>query len=150
MTKLGIATGLAALLMLCARTQADEKAGARIEPSDLEGGYTIVSGEKFGEPEPESRIKGSTVRITKDHIVVTDKDKTEVYGSDYTLESHTCPAKIRLVAKLSPADGTVARGLIEKDGDTVRLIYALPGGEVPKEFKTGPKQLMFVMKNEHK
>ena len=48
------------------------------------------------------RIKGTNVRITKDPIVVTDKEKKEVYGSDYTLESDTCPARIRLVAKLSP------------------------------------------------
>ncbi len=43
-----------------------------------------------------------------------------------------------------------AKGLIEKDGDTVKLIYALPGGEMPTEFKTKEKQLMFVMKNENK
>ena len=40
----------------------------------------------------------------------------------------------------------IARGLIQKDGDTVRLIYALPTGEVPAGFKTKEKQLLFVMK----
>ena len=44
----------------------------------------------------------------------------------------------------------MAKGLIEKKGDTVKLIYALPGGETPTEFKTKEKQLMFVLKNERK
>jgi len=145
-----IAMGLAALLMLCVPVPAEEKAGATIEAADLEGGYTVISGEKFGEPEPESRIKGTTVRFTKDRVVVTTKDKEEVYGSAYTLETHTCPARIRMVSKLAPGENQVSMGLIEKDGDTIRLIYALPGGEPPTEFKTRAKQLMFVMKNEHK
>jgi hypothetical protein len=42
--------------------------------------------------------------------------------------------------------GEVARGLIQKEGNTVRLVYALPEGEIPTEFKTKEKQLMFVMK----
>jgi hypothetical protein len=42
--------------------------------------------------------------------------------------------------------GEIARGLIEQEGETVRLIYALPTGEIPTEFKTKEKQLMFVLK----
>ena len=40
--------------------------------------------------------------------------------------------------------------MIEKKGDEIRLIYALPGGEEPTEFGTKEKQLMFVMKNTSK
>ena len=50
----------------------------------------------------------------------------------------------------SKEEETVAQGLIEKDGDTVKLIYALPGAQAPTEFKTKSKRLMFVMKNEKK
>ena len=46
-----------------------------------------------------------------------------------------------------PGEGEVARGLIEKDGETVRLIYALPGGMAPTSFETKAQQLMFVLKN---
>jgi len=135
--------GLLALGLTTARlaTAADK------DGEELAGGYTIESGEKFGVPEPEERIKGSTVRITEDRVVVTDKDKKEVYGMSYVLDTATKPWKITMTAKLGPSEGTVAKGLIEKKGDTVRLIYALPGGEMPTDFKTGEKQLMFVMKN---
>ena len=38
-------------------------------------------------------------------------------------------------------------GLIKKEGDTVTIIYALPGGEAPKDFKTKEKQNLFVLKS---
>ena len=59
-------------------------------------------------------------------------------------------------SKVTPYKGddskkeVVAMGLMEMEGDTVKLIYALPGGEMPTEFKTKEKQLMFIMKNEKK
>lgn len=116
-------------------------------PESLVGGYTIVSGEKDGEKEPADRIKGTTVRIALNGIVVTTPDKKEVFVSSYEIDTSKKPWHITLKSKLSPGEGEVAKGLIEKDGDTVKLIYALPGGETPTEFKTKAKQLMFVMKN---
>ena len=113
---------------------------------DLVGAYEIVSGEKFGEKEPAERIKGAMVRFTEDRVVVVDKDKTEVYGAAFKLDASKSPAKITMTSKLAPAEDKVARGLIEKDGETVRLIYALPGGDTPTDFKTKDKQLMFVLK----
>ena len=138
-----IVAGMLALVAGPPAIAADKLESSR----DLVGGYTIVSGEKYGEKEPAERIKGATVRITEDRIVVTDKDKTEVYGSEYKLDAGKSPARITMTSKLAPSEDKVAKGLIEKDGDTVRLIYALPGGDMPTDFKTKDKQLMFVMKN---
>jgi uncharacterized protein (TIGR03067 family) len=124
------------------------------EPLELLGGYTIVAGEKFGEKEPKERIEGTTVRIADDAIIVLDKDKKEVYAQTYKIDTASKPWKITLKSKITPykqsSEETVAHGLIKQDGDTVTIIYALPGGEMPKEFKTKEKQLMFVLKNEHK
>jgi uncharacterized protein (TIGR03067 family) len=124
------------------------------EPLELLGGYTIISGERYGEKEPKERIEGTTVRIADDAIIVMDKDKKEVYAQTYKIDSSSKPWKITLKSKITPKNQSdediVAKGLIKKDGDTVTLIYALPGGEMPTEFKTKEKQLMFVLKNEHK
>jgi hypothetical protein len=51
-----------------------------------------------------------------------------------------------MTSRVESSAGEIARGLIQKEGDTVRLVYALPTGETPTGFKTKEKQLMFVMK----
>ena len=120
-------------------------------PESLVGRYTITSGEKEGSKEPEERIKGTTVTFTKDSVIVADKDKKEVYSATYKLDTTTTPAQITMTSKVKDDAGEVARGLIQQDKDdknVVRLIYALPTGELPTEFKTKEKQLMFVMKKE--
>ncbi len=151
-----LAFGLAALLLIRLPAFADDKPVKKIsgEPASLLGGYSIVSGEKYGQPEPAERIQGTTVRIADDAIVVLDKDKKEVYAQTYKVDTSTSPWKLTLKSKITPykqeGGETEAKGLIEKRGDTVRIIYALPGGRTPTEFKTGEKQLMFVLKNENK
>ncbi len=114
----------------------------------LEGGYTLVSGEKDGKAIPEERIKGGTVRFTGDKITGTDKDKKEFFAATYTLDTAKKPWVIQMKST-SPKEAE-ATGLIKKEGDTITIIYALPGGEAPKEFKTGPKQHLFVLKNLNK
>jgi uncharacterized protein (TIGR03067 family) len=124
---------------------AEEDLTSHLKPSDLVGTYEVVSGERFGEPEPEARIKGTTVLFTDDRVVVTDGEKKEAYSATYQLNPKSKPCRITMKSK-NPPDAEPASGLIEKDGDTVRLIYALPGGDEPTNFKTKQKQLMFKMK----
>ena len=96
--------------------------------------------------EPEERIKGTTVTFTKETVVVADKDKKEIYSASYKLNATTNPCDITMTSRVESSAGEIARGLIQKEGDTLRLIYALPTGEIPVAFKTKEKQLMFVMK----
>jgi len=149
--------GIAAFLLMgtAASSEGQQlKDNASGAPLDLIGSYTIVSGERSGEKEPADRIEGVTVRIAEDAIVVLDKEKKEVYAQTYKIDTSSTPWKITMTSKITPQNKTgeesVAQGLIAKEGDTVKLIYALPGGQTPTEFKTKEKQLMFVMKNEHK
>jgi uncharacterized protein (TIGR03067 family) len=126
-----------------------KKADKATTPESLVGRYTITSGEKEGSKEPDERLKGTTVTFTKDTVIVADKDKKEIYSASYTLDTKTTPCQITMESKVEGSGGEIARGLIQQDDDdqnVVRLIYALPTGEVPTEFKTKEKQLMFVMK----
>jgi uncharacterized protein (TIGR03067 family) len=147
---------IAAVLLTSGAAFADDKSkdNASGAPLDLLGAYTILSGERSGEKEPAERIEGVTVRIAEDAIVVLDKDKKEVYADTYKVDTRSKPWKITMTSKITPhsksGEESVAQGLIEKQGDTVKLIYALPGGETPTEFKTKEKQLMFVMKSQKK
>ena len=111
----------------------------------------ITSGEKEGNKEPNDRIEGTIVTFTKETVIVTDKQKKEVYSASYKLDSTTNPCQITMTSRVEGSAGEIAQGLIQRDKDddkVVRLVYALPTGETPKEFKTKEKQLMFVLKKE--
>lgn len=143
------------------KTKADDK-------GKLEGVFTIVSGERDGKALPKTDFDGSVVKITDKTIVGTDKDKKEFYAATYTLDTSKKPIAISMTTtaakgdkkddkkpdvkdKDEPADKTAgekmsAEGLLKVDGDTITLIYALPGGKTPTDFKTGENQQMFVLK----
>jgi uncharacterized protein (TIGR03067 family) len=120
------------------------------DDTGLVGHYEIVSGEDAGKAVPEERIKGSTVRITAETIVVVDKQDKEAYVAKYALDTASKPYKITMTESGGPRGrkGEKAVGIIQAEGDTTRLAYAFEGGIVPTEFKTrsGGKQLMFVLK----
>ena len=159
MKRMTSALSTAALLLAGAAAYADDdkpKMKDSGAPADLIGAYTIVGGEKYGQKEDMDRLQGTTCRIAEDAIIVLDKDKKEAYVQTYKIDVKSKPWKITMKSKVTPykdADAkgeAVAMGLIEKEGDTVKLIYAVPGGDMPTEFKTKEKQLMFIMKNENK
>jgi uncharacterized protein (TIGR03067 family) len=148
--RITIALGVVAFLTSLAAAQQTGSGAPQADkmctPESLLGRYVIVAGEKEGTKEPEERIKGTIVTFTKDTIVVADKEKKEIYSAFYKLNATTNPCDITMTSRVESSAGEIARGLIQKDGDTVRLIYALPTGEVPAGFKTKEKQLLFVMK----
>ncbi len=153
-TTLALALCAAGLAFVPALAADEPRSKISGEPAGLLGRYTIIAGEKFGEKEPAERIEGTTVRIADDAIVVLDKEKKEVYAQTYKIDTTSKPWKITLKSKITPrnqsAEEVEAKGLIKQEGDLVTIIYALPGGETPTRFKTGEKQLMFVLKNDHK
>jgi len=120
---------------------ADDKA----KPTKLDGTYTVVSGEHGGKPIPEADLKGSVVTFAGDRITGTDKDKKEFFAATFMVDTTAKPMKI-VMTSTSPKAGEKAAGVIQVDGDTIRLAYNLPGGEPPTGFKTGEKQHLFVLK----
>ena len=151
-------TALAVFAAVCGLASADDKT----KPDDktkadvkLSGQYTIVSGEEEGKATPKERIDGSVVVFTETSIIGTDKAKKEFFSATYTLDTSKTPWQI-FMTNAGPADKKdkddkkgaekSSTGLIKVDGDTVTVIYALPGGKAPTDFKTGDKQHMYVMK----
>ena len=116
--------------------------------TDFTGGYTLISGECDGRPLPPEHLHDTVVRFTADTVVVTDRDERQSYAATYRLDEARQPSGITMTATHAPNSGDVAEGLVEKRGDTIRLIYALPGGDMPTEFKTETdKQIMVTVKN---
>ena len=120
------------------------------DDNELVGNFEIVSGEENGKEVPEERIKGSVMRVTAETIVVVDKNEKEAYVTKYSLDTKSKPYKITMTETGGPRGrkGEKAVGIIERDGDDVKLAYAYEGGVVPTEFKTkaGEKQLYFKLK----
>jgi uncharacterized protein (TIGR03067 family) len=123
----------------------DKKPAEKPAAAPLEGGYAIVSGEKDGKTIPPEHLKGSAVLFTADRIVGTDKDKKELFTASYTLDTTRTPWVIKM--KSTTPMESEAVGLIKKDGDTVTIVYALPGADAPTEFRTRDKQHLFVLKS---
>jgi uncharacterized protein (TIGR03067 family) len=118
------------------------------DSAGLIGMYHIVEGSRNGQKVDNDRMNEVMVRIAANAITTYTKDKKEVYAATYELDQSRKPWRITMTATITPVNGkgTKSEGLIEKNGDTVKLIYALPGGATPSEFKTGDKQQMFVLK----
>ncbi len=147
MSKLFLGTALIGAALAAGVAAADDKAGTA-GSLKLDGGYTLVSGEKDGKAIPEERIKGSIVKFAGSTITGTDKDKKEFFASTYTLDASKSPAVIKMKST-SPKEAE-AVGLVKKEGDTVTIIYALPGSPAPTEFNTKEGQHLFVLKNLNK
>jgi len=147
MKKLVLTLGLMVAVMLAAQAQSGEKKGSdkALTPKALAGAYKIVSGEHFGKAIAEKELETDQTSFTEDAVTVFDKNTKKVYAATYKLDSGKSPARIHMTS-IEPKKGETADGLIKMEGDTVTLIYALPGGEVPTEFKTKGKQQMFTMK----
>ena len=112
---------------------------------ELVGQYAVVGGEKGGEPIPAGRLTGTTARFTGDTVTVVDGTDQESYAATYELDPKVTPWRIVMTATKGPSTGQMASGLVERDGDALRLVYSLPGTQPPTEFKTKPGQMLFVM-----
>lgn len=142
--KIYFAAGLALMAVILFQGCTEDRA----DTQKLLGKYQLVRGDKGGQEIPADRLKDVTVHIAANAITTFDKDKKEVYAATYQIDPTQQPWRITMTATLTPVDGkgTKAEGLIKREGDTVKLIYALPGGKAPTDFKCEEKQQMFVLK----
>jgi uncharacterized protein (TIGR03067 family) len=124
-------------------------------PGPLDGAYTIVSGERNGTAIPEAELKDQVIRFAEGEMIGRDKDNKVFVAMTYTLDTGKKPWKVDMKEIAPDASqggnaqpGTAkTTGLAKKDGELVTVIYALPGGDAPTEFKTKDKQQMFVLKS---
>ena len=144
---------LALLGIMMSRSNAQEKpnternSDTQTDAKQLLGTYKITSGERNGKKVDAEHLKDVTVRIEEKVITTFDKDKKEFYAASYELDTKTKPWKVMMTATIVPVEGkgTKAEGLIEIAGESVKLIYSLPEGKAPTEFRTGDKQQMFAL-----
>jgi len=113
----------------------------------LEGNWTVVSGQENGQALPAERIKGARVSVTAATITVAVGDKTRRVMT-YKMDATRNPKTIDMTETEGTEKDKAALGIFAVDGDTLQLAYGLPGRERPKDFttKADSGQLSFVMK----
>lgn len=113
--------------------------------ADLSGNYRIVSGERNGAPIEQKELTEAIIRISNQTITAYDKERKETFAATYTVETNRIPWQITMISTKAPEVGAIAKGLIEVEQNNVKLIYALPNGQPPMDFKAGDRQQMFVL-----
>src|SRR6516165_2341169 len=134
-------------LFLFAPVRAEEKE-KKFDPEKLVGKWEFISGEKEGTKSNADSLKGS-VEITKDTLTIMGgEDGKQVFPMKYKLDLKATPVTITLDGTDGPVKDQTVKGIVEFDGDKLKLCYGLPGEDFPKEFKTkeGSKTHSFVMK----
>lgn len=138
-----LALGLCAALSWAAGTgNAEEK---KFDAAKLVGNWTITSGEKSGDKVAEDNLKKIKIEI--------DKEKLTLHGDmkfvfTYKLDTSKKPVGISMTIKEGMGEGTTTEGIIDVDGDTIKLCYAMPNEKAPKEFaaKANSGFHLFVLK----
>lgn len=146
--------GLTLFALLCTAVFAEEpvveKKVGRDQPltaAMLAGTYTIESAQKGDDKTPPDKLEGTVVTFTENTIIAVDRDKKQTYAATFKLDNSKTPATIHMVSTMPEAKGAKANGLIQRDGNEVKLIYAMPDeGEMPSKFEPGKGQRMMTLK----
>lgn len=123
-----------------------EKTSGKLDPKKLIGQWDYVSGIKDGVKVDPGNLKKGQVRIEKEKLTLTGDD---TFVMKYTLDTSKQPAGISLEILESPfGGGAKAVGIIEVNGDNLRICYTPMGETAPKTFeaKEGSKTHLFVLK----
>jgi hypothetical protein len=134
------------------KEQAGKKKAAACDPQQFIGTYHIVSGQQHDRVLPKEEIAGTKSIITAATIVTQDKNEQETYSASYQLApGRNGACRLTMTSEATPARKEITtHGLIKREGRTVTLIYALPGGATPDDFQPDAHQQLFVLKPEVK
>lgn len=113
----------------------------------LVGNWTVVSGQEDGKALPAEKVKGSRVVITQDSWTVHEENNQKRVMA-FKIDPSTTPRHIDFTTTEGSDKGKTSQGIYSLEGDTLRIAFAQPGQDRPKDFNTkeGSKAMGFVMK----
>lgn len=140
---------LVALLSLVCTSGAQD--AAKKEMSQLEGEWSMVSGEANGQPMPRDLVKNGK-RIAKDGETTILINEQVYFKAKFTIDPSKKPKAIEYTMTQGPTKGKTHLGIYELDGDTVKFCFAAPGKERPTDFtaKAGSQRTLSVWKRDKK
>jgi len=133
----------ALLLAPLAVVWADDKK-ASDDPSKMLGTWKVKSGEKDGKLQTSTDLKGKEVKITRDTITCTKDGKTDM-ACTYKIETKSTPWKIELKGTEGEHKGKTMKGIVQLNGDTLKICFAKPDKDAPKDFATNVGECCFTL-----
>jgi uncharacterized protein (TIGR03067 family) len=133
--KTGIYLGLLAIAFLAIPWSATGQGkSAALDVAKLEGTWDYLSGVKNGQKFDKEHFKDQMVIITKDKLTLKGE---ATFVMKYEIDAKATPAVIKLLITESPfGDGAKAIGIVELNGDNLKICYAPEGKDAPKTFES--------------
>jgi uncharacterized protein (TIGR03067 family) len=123
---------LAIALMMCAAPCAGQEAVNK-EMAQLEGDWSMLSGEANGVPMPEATVKTGK-RVAKNAETTISFGGQLYFKARFSIDPAQKPKAIDYVMTEGPTKGKTHLGIYELEGDTVKFCFAAPGAPRPTEF----------------
>jgi len=106
-------------------------------PQALAGVWTCVSGINDGKPLPEAIVKELKLTLTKDQYK-TEKGNVVLFDGLYKIDAAQLPKHIDITAPEGEQAGKTSKGIYAIEGDTLRMCYANPDKDRPRDFDSQP------------
>jgi uncharacterized protein (TIGR03067 family) len=141
-----IAPVIAVLILIGAARAQD---GVKKEMAQLEGHWSMVSGEANGLSMPKETVD-SGKRVAKDGKTTITIGGQVYFKAKFSIDPTKKPKAIDYTMTEGPTKGKTHLGIYELDEDTVKFCFAAPGKGRPTEFtaKEGSQRTLSVWKRD--
>jgi uncharacterized protein (TIGR03067 family) len=135
------------MVALVAVAPARAQDAAKKEMAQLEGAWSMVSGEANGVSMPEATVKTGK-RVAQEGETTISFGGQVYFKAKFRIDPTQKPKAIDYAMTECPTKGKTHLGIYELDGDTVKFCFAAPGKDRPTEFtaKEGTQQTLSVWK----
>jgi uncharacterized protein (TIGR03067 family) len=113
------------------------------ESKKLEGTWKPMTAELAGKPFPDEIVKSMTLVLTDGKYTVTVGKQTD--EGTWKLDLAKKPRALDVMGTAGPNKGKTFLAIYELADKTLRVCYDLSGKARPKEFKTSPDTLLFMV-----
>jgi uncharacterized protein (TIGR03067 family) len=130
---------------------ADADDAVKKEMAQLEGEWSMVSGEASGTSMPKDLVSTGK-RVAKDGETTITIGGQVYLKAKFTIDPAKKPKAIDYTMTEGPTKGKTHLGIYELDGDTVKFCFAAPGKDRPTDFtaKEGSDRTLSVWKRDKK